>query len=146
MLRFIWHGHLLGAASVTCVAAAAVATAEGEPPAEAQGIRIPVLSLVPLGLVGAFVVVPLVGAGPPRGGFPRHGAADPAAWFGPYQAQFMIRAGLLEGPALACSFAMFATRDWNFLGAAALMIAALATLVPTRGRVLAFGERSRTPE
>jgi hypothetical protein len=127
-LQLIWFALLVGAVAVTAAAIMIAATQGPLIDGPEMPLVVALVSLVPLGLVGAFVVAPLLGRAP---GAPPP-AIEPAPGFFRYQALFMIRAGLLEGPAVACALGLAATGNWVLLGGAAAMIGALATLRPTR--------------
>ena len=85
------------------------------------------LVLVPLGLIGAFLVMPGLGKGQPDG-----------ATFGAYQGQFFIQAGLLEGPAIMMLIFFLMTGVWALLGGVAVFLAALIFIFPTAEKYRAW--------
>ena len=152
-LMFVWLGLVVGLLMMTGVLVA-VAVMLGEPMLDMPELAYGSLLLVPLGLVGAFVVAPMFvtkdGQKPgwavtdrdvesARSGQPD----DPYSWFPVYAAGFYVRAGLLEGPAVMLLVFFLMTVNWVLLGGVAVLAAALIAQMPTRVKYDAWLEDVR---
>jgi hypothetical protein len=85
------------------------------------------LVLVPMGLLLAFVVLPDPG---------RAQAGGPT--FGAYSARFFIQAGVLEGNAIVLLVVFLLTACWAVLAGVAILMAALAAIIPTAEKYRAW--------
>ena len=137
-VRLVWLGLLIGAVTITAGAAAFVATQGPVAPEAEMPFLLVCLVLVLVGLLGAFVFPSMALPAPRPQGAP---AALPG--LGAYMAQFFIRAGLLEGPAIICAVGLLVTGNWALLAGSAVLLGALAAIGPTRARVEAFAESER---
>jgi hypothetical protein len=144
-LTFVWLGLVLGLVIMTVVMAVA-AVMMGEPILDMPELAYGALLLVPLGLVGAFVVAPMATPTDPekagrvlkdaRGVNTWAGTPpdDPYYWFPVYAAGFFIRAAMLEGSAITLVVFFLLTANWVVLGGVAVLAAALITQRPTRAK------------
>lgn len=59
---------------------------------------------------------------------------DPSHWVPAYAAQFILRAGFTEGPAVVCAIGFMLTGNWLVLGGVVVLLAALVSQRPTRAK------------
>ena len=153
-MTFVWLGLVVGLLLMTGILAA-VAVMMGEPMLDMPELAYGALFLVPLGLVGAFVVAPMLAPTDPAtaGRAMKNPAGvadwegtppdDPYYWFPVYAAGFYVRAGLLEGPAIMLLVFFLLTVNWVLLSGVAVLAAALIAQMPTRSKYDAWLEDVR---
>ncbi len=150
-LKTVWFGLFAGGLVITILMVAIVMSGGGGI-VDLGALSYVFLIFVPMGLVGAFVLAPMLAKKDPtavvkrapqggRVGFDEWEGTkpdEPYYWFPAYASVFFLRAGMLEGPAIICAVGFFITANWVVLGGSVLMLAALAAQVPTRSAVESF--------
>jgi hypothetical protein len=155
-LKTVWFGLFSGGLVIT-VMEVAVVFSNDQPMADLGELAYLFLLAVPAGLVGAFILAPMIAPKDPAAVFRSASAKanpmydgwdgtkpdDPYYWYPLYAAGFFVRAGMLEGTAILCAMGFLVTSNWIVLGGALLLIAALVAQIPTRSAVEAFAENAR---
>ncbi len=111
---------------------------------------------IPLMFLGAYYWPPRVFGNPPglvglmgnmRGRlfeeWPGTPPDDPFYWFPVYTMRLFMRVGMLNGSAILGAVGFFLTRDWILLYGAAVPLAAVVFLFPTRAAVESCAETAR---
>jgi hypothetical protein len=153
-LMFIWLGLVLGLLLVSGALAVTVVML-GEATLDMPELGYGALVLVPVALVGAFVIAPMViptdpeKVGPymrgPGGVNPWVGTPpdDPYYWFPVYSPLFFVRIGILEWAAITMAVLFLVTATWALLAGIAVLAAAMFTQMPTRAKYHAWLEDVR---
>ncbi len=159
-LTFVWLGLTIGLAVIAAMFAVTVVFLD-EPILDSE-IGYLFLLAVPVGLVAAYLIAPILadrdpatvvrastnrpkivwipGVGAVGNTSPTYpdwqgtNPTDPYYWFPVYVAQFFLRAGLTEGPGVICAVGFMLTSNWFVLGGVLVLLAALITQRPTRGK------------
>jgi hypothetical protein len=153
---FIWLGLVLGLLIVAIVLVVTAITVFEGGMVDLPELGYGSLLLVPLSLFGAFVLAPMFGPNDPaKAGQGWQGEDGPSDWVGTtpddpyywmplYGAQFFVRAGLLDGPAIMMLVLFLATGVWWILGGVAVLLAALIAQKPTVEKFNAWLEDVKT--
>ena len=144
-LKIVWGGLFTGGLIIAVVMVALVISGNA-PNANLGELSYLFLLAVPVGLLGAFVLAPMMtpknpeAMARPTPGKPEEGTKpdDPYYWFPAYSAGFVIRASILEGTTIICTIGFLVTANWSVLGGAVVMLAAQIAQMPTRAAVESF--------
>jgi hypothetical protein len=153
-LTFVWLGLVLGLLIIAGVMVVCSVLMEG-PMLDLPELGYAALLFVPVGIVGAFVVAPMVAPNNPEKAARSMDDAtassawvgttpdDPYYWFPMYSAGFFIRAGMLEGSAIIMAILFLVTANWALLGGVAVLAGLLIAQRPDRAKYDAWLEDVR---
>jgi hypothetical protein len=158
-LKAVWFGLFSGGLIISILVAAIVMSGGGAI-VDLGVLAYLFLLAVPLGLLGAYVIAPLmsptdpaavVRSAPGKGGTTYsewEGTKPDEAyyWFPAYASAFFIRASMLEGTAIISAIGFFVTGEWAVLGGAAVLLAALVAQMPTRSAAEAFAANAQSTQ
>jgi hypothetical protein len=142
-LTLVWLGLVLGLLIITgVIAGCSIVTG---PIVDSPELGYGALLFVPVGLIGAFVLAPMLTPKSPEAAARTmdSGASsdwtgtspdDPYYWFPVYASGFSIRGGMLEGSASIMVVLFLVTGNWVLLGGVAVLAGVLIAQRPNRAK------------
>jgi hypothetical protein len=152
-ITFVWLGLVLGLLILSGVLTLVIIM--NGPIVDEPELGYAALLFVPVGIIGAFVVAPMMAPTSPEkaawsmkdstgsstwAGTPPD---DPYYWFPVYASGFFVRAGMLEGSSVIMLICFVLTANWALLGGVAVLAGLLIAQRPVRTKYDAWLEDVR---